>query len=239
MFIKIVGYVKCKNIVAYSHGKVFTRIKRLVMEVGMEEKINAVTHGVGTGLALIGLMALLASVYARNDIWCITSAVVYGSSLVLLYLASTLYHSFTGRKVKQVFQIIDHAAIYVLIAGTYTPFLLILLRGTFGWIMFGVIWGMAIAGIAFQTVFAQRFKILSTIGYLVMGWMIVFLANPLLEALSTPGLVWLVAGGVLYSAGTVFFLSGKVPFNHAIWHLFVLAGSLAHFVTVYFYVLPG
>jgi hemolysin III len=209
------------------------------MEVKMEEKMNAVTHGVGAGLALIGLAALLASALGRNDIWCITSAVVYGVALVLLYLASTLYHSFTNRKVKSVFQVIDHAAIYVLIAGTYTPFLLVLLRGTFSWIMFGVIWGLAIIGIIFQTVFAQRFKILSTVGYLLMGWMIVLLARPLSAALPMPGLIWLVSGGVLYSVGTIFFLSRRLPFHHAIWHLFVLAGSLAHFVTVYFYVLPG
>jgi len=204
----------------------------------MEEKINAVTHGVGTGLAVAGLVALMVSVYGAGDIWCVTSAIMYGVSLVLLYLASTLYHSFTGRKVKQVFQIIDHAAIYVLIAGTYTPFLLILIRGTLGWIMFGVIWGLAVVGILFKTMFAQRFEIMSTVGYLLMGWLVVFLGKPLVMALPTPGLIWLVAGGLLYSLGSVFYLARRIPFHHAIWHLFVIAGSVAHFITVYFYVLP-
>ncbi|HWR29465.1 MAG TPA: hemolysin III family protein [Negativicutes bacterium] len=204
----------------------------------MEEKLNAVTHGVGAGLAVLALVALLVSVHAAGDIWCVTSAVMYGVSLVVLYLASTLYHSFSGRRVKQVFQIIDHSAIYVLIAGTYTPFLLILLRGTLGWIMFGVIWGLAVVGILFKTVFTQRFEILSTVGYLLMGWLIVFLGKPLVMALPTPGLIWLVAGGLLYSLGSVFYLARRLPFHHAIWHLFVIAGSAAHFVTVYFYVLP-
>jgi len=204
----------------------------------MEEKLNAVTHGVGAGLAVIALVALLVSVHAAGDIWCVTSAVMYGVSLVVLYLASTLYHSFSGRKVKQVLQIIDHSAIYVLIAGTYTPFLLILLRGTLGWIMFGVIWGLAVVGILFKTVFTQRFEILSTVGYLLMGWLIVFLGKPLVMALPTPGLIWLVAGGLFYSLGSVFYLARRLPFHHAIWHLFVIAGSAAHFVTVYFYVLP-
>ena len=204
----------------------------------MEEKLNAVTHGVGAGLAVIALVALLVSVHAAGDIWCVTSAVMYGVSLVVLYLASTLYHSFSGRKVKQVFQIIDHSAIYVLIAGTYTPFLLILLRGTLGWIMFGVIWGLAVVGILFKTVFTQRFEILSTVGYLLMGWLIVFLGKPLVMALPTPGLIWLVAGGLFYSLGSIFYLARRLPFHHAIWHLFVIAGSAAHFVTVYFYVLP-
>lgn len=204
----------------------------------MEEKLNAVTHGVGAGLAVVALVALLVSVHAAGDIWCVTSAVMYGVSLVMLYLASTLYHSFSGRKVKQVFQIIDHSAIYVLIAGTYTPFLLILLRGTLGWIMFGVIWGLAVVGILFKTVFTQRFEILSTLGYLLMGWLIVFLGKPLVMALPTPGLIWLVAGGLFYSLGSIFYLARRLPFHHAIWHLFVIAGSAAHFVTVYFYVLP-
>jgi len=204
----------------------------------MEEKLNAVTHGVGAGLAVVALVALLVSVHAAGDIWCVTSAVMYGVSLVVLYLASTLYHSFSGRKVKQVFQIIDHSAIYVLIAGTYTPFLLILLRGTLGWIMFGVIWGLAVVGILFKTVFTQRFEILSTVGYLLMGWLIVFLGKPLVMALPTPGLIWLVAGGLFYSLGSIFYLARRLPFHHAIWHLFVIAGSAAHFVTVYFYVLP-
>jgi hemolysin III len=205
----------------------------------MEEKLNAITHGAGAGLAVVGLVALILSVRATDDVWCVSSALIYGMSLVLLYLASTLYHSFTGRKVKQVFQIIDHAAIYVLIAGTYTPFLLLLVRGTLGWIMFGVVWGLALAGILFQALFIQRFKILSTLGYLLMGWLAVFLAKPLWLALPAPGLAWLVAGGILYTLGSVFYMARRVPYHHAIWHLFVIAGSIAHFVTVYCYVLPG
>ena len=205
----------------------------------MEERLNAVTHGVGTGLSVVGLTALLLSACATGDVWCIAGAVVYGVSLVLLYLSSTLYHSFTDRKVKQILQIIDHSAIYVLIAGTYTPFLLIVLRGLVGWILFGVIWGLAITGIVFQAMFARRFKIISTVGYLLMGWLIVFAAKPLVTALPTAGLFWLVAGGLLYSLGSIFYLARKLPFHHAIWHLFVIAGSAAHFITVYFYVLAG
>jgi hemolysin III len=163
---------------------------------------------------------------------------IYGISLFLLYLASTLYHSFTNEKLKYIFKIFDHAAIYLLIAGTYTPFTLVLLHGTLGWIVFSVIWGLALIGIMFQVFFVKRFKVLSTLCYLFMGWLIVVCIKPLAAALPVMGLSWLIIGGLFYTVGAVFYLWKRLPYNHAIWHLFVIAGSASHFITVSYYILP-
>ncbi|WP_288186199.1 hemolysin III family protein [uncultured Sporomusa sp.] len=204
----------------------------------MEEILNAATHGVGTIFALIGLGVLTVSVYSNGSIWHLLSVIIYGTSLVLLYLSSTLYHSFTNERAKYILKIFDHAAIYVLIAGNYTPFTLIPLHGALGWTIFSVIWVLAIIGIIFQIFFVNRFKVFSTLCYLLMGWFAVVMIKPLLVTLPIEGIYWLVGGGLFYSVGAIFYLVHKIPYNHAIWHLFVLAGSIAHFVAVLKYVLP-
>ncbi|MCE5286731.1 MAG: hemolysin III family protein [Pelosinus sp.] len=204
----------------------------------MEERLNALTHGIGASLSLIGLLALVISAYLYGGIWHLVSFSIYGTSLFLLYLASTLYHSFTNERLKYIFKIFDHAAIYLLIAGTYTPFALVLLHGTLGWTVFGVIWGLALIGIVFQVFFVKRFKILSTLCYLFMGWFIVVCIKPLANTLPAMGLSWLVIGGLFYTVGAVFYLWKRIPYNHAIWHLFVIAGSACHFITVSYYILP-
>lgn len=204
----------------------------------MEEVMNAVTHGIGTLLAVAGLVLLTVLAYLHGDIWHIVSFSIYGTTLVLLYLASTLYHSFTNERVKRVFKILDHSAIYLLIAGTYTPFTLVPLHGVLGWTVFGVVWGLAVIGIIFKVFFTGRFKLVSTICYLGMGWFIVFAIKPLLATVPALGMSWLFVGGLFYSLGSIFYLWKKIPYNHAIWHLFVLAGSVSHFIAVFFYVLP-
>lgn len=204
----------------------------------LEEILNAVTHGVGTLLAIIALSVLTTAAYLNGGVWHLVSFIIYGVSLVLLYLASTLYHSFSNEKVKSVFKFFDHAAIYVLIAGNYTPFTLIPLHGALGWTIFGVIWGLALIGIIFKFFFVKRFKIFSTLCYLLMGWLSVVMIKPLLATLPVEGIYWLVVGGVFYTVGAIFYLARKLPYNHTIWHLFVLAGSISHFIVVFKYVLP-
>ena len=159
-------------------------------------------------------------------------------TLILLYSASTLYHSVQKPQIKSICKVLDHSCIYLLIAGTYTPFLLVTLRGVLGWTMFGVIWFLAVSGVVLKIFFVHRFKIISTIAYVLMGWIIIFAIKPLIDSLPTGGIVWLIAGGLAYTLGVVFYAWKKLPFNHAIWHLFVLAGSICHFFAVIFYVLP-
>lgn len=204
----------------------------------MEEKLNAVTHGFGACLALIGLLVLAVAASCNGSIWHVVSFVIYGSSMVLLYLMSTLYHSFSNERIKYIFKILDHSAIYLLIAGTYTPFMLVALHGTLGWMIFAAIWIIAVIGIVFQIFFVKRFKIFSTCCYLAMGWFAVVTIKPLMASLPGPGLFWLLAGGVFYSVGAIFYLWRRMPYNHAVWHMFVLAGSAAHFVAILVYVLP-
>lgn len=210
----------------------------VVPGIRLEEILNAVTHGIGTLLALIALIVLTASAYLYGGTWHLVSGMIYGISLVLLYLASTLYHSFTNEKIKYGLKIFDHAAIYVLIAGNYTPFTLIPLHGTIGWTMFSVIWGLALLGVILKIFFVKRFKVLSTLCYLFMGWLAVVMIKPLLATLPIEGIYWLVGGGLIYTVGAMFYLARKIPYHHTIWHLFVLAGSIAHFVAVFKYVLP-
>lgn len=203
-----------------------------------EEIINAVTHGIGALLAsaALGLLVVFASLY--GNIWHIVSFSVYGASLILLYSLSTLYHSFQSEKVKAIFKILDHSAIYVLIAGTYTPYALVTLRGALGWSIFGSVWGLAVVGIVFKAFFARRFKLVSTLSYVLMGWVIVLALKPLMANLSAQGVLWLILGGVSYSVGAVLYLFKKIPYNHAIFHLFVLGGSICHYFSILFYVLP-
>lgn len=204
----------------------------------MEEVMNAVTHGIGTLLSVAGLVLLTVLAYLHGDIWHIVSFSIYGTTLVLLYLSSTLYHSFTNERIKRIFKVLDHSAIYLLIAGTYTPFTLVPLHGVLGWTIFGLVWGFAVIGIALKIFFTGRFKLLSTLCYLGMGWFIVFAIKPLIDTVPAFGMTWLLVGGLFYTLGSIFYLWKKIPYNHAIWHLFVLAGSISHFIAVFFYILP-
>lgn len=213
------------------------------MEIGAyskkEELANSITHGVGIALSLAAIVILVALASREGDLWKILSFSIYGGSLILLYTASTLYHSFTDQKVKHYLKIFDHSAIYLLIAGTYTPFMLVLLRDSIGWVLFGIVWSLALLGIVFKLFFVGRFKILSTLIYLLMGWMVAFAFKPMIDNIPEGGLSWLLAGGICYSLGVVFYLWKKIPYHHAIWHLFVLGGSICHFFAVLFYVLPA
>lgn len=204
-----------------------------------EELANSITHAIGMALSLAALVILVVYASIQGDGWKIVSFSIYGVSMLLLYTASTLYHSFSSERAKHYLKIFDHAAIYLLIAGTYTPFLLVMLRGAWGWSLFAIVWGLAILGIIFKLFFVHRFQIFSTIIYLLMGWLIVVAFRPLIANIPERGLYWMLAGGLFYSFGVIFYLWERVPYHHAIWHLFVLAGSICHFFAVLFYVLPS
>ncbi|MCB9283148.1 MAG: hemolysin III family protein [Lewinellaceae bacterium] len=202
----------------------------------LEERVNTITHGIGAGLSITALVLLLATCRDCGAIRMVSFS-VYGASLVLLYLASAIYHGVMAEKLKEVFARIDHSAIYLLIAGTYTPFTLLTLKGPWGWTLFGVIWGLAIIGVAYKLFFYQdKYRAISAVLYIGMGWLAIFAIKPLIQNLPTGGLIWLFAGGLSYSFGVIFYLWEKLPFNHGIWHLFVLGGSICHFIAVYYYV---
>jgi len=203
-----------------------------------EEILNIATHGVGFILSIVALVLLVVFASIYGTAWHIVSYSIYGVSLVVLYLASTLFHWSKKPSRRRKLNVFDHASIYLLIAGTYTPLLLVTLRGPWGWSLFGVVWGMAILGIILKFFFTGRYNKLSTFAYLVMGWVVLIAVKPLIENLDSTGLMWLSIGGLSYSIGAVFFLVNKIPYNHAIFHLFVLGGSFAHFVTIFCYVLP-
>lgn len=190
-------------------------------------------------LSVAGLAVLVTLAALRGTVWHIVGCSVYGATLVVLYTASTFYHSLRSPRLKRFFRILDHASIYLLIAGTYTPFTLVNLRGGWGWMLFGLVWGLAALGILFKIFFVDRFPIASTAVYLLMGWLAVIAIKPLLMLVPSGGLLWLLAGGLAYTAGIVFFAWGKMPYNHAVWHVFVLAGSICHYFAVLFYVLPA
>ena len=204
----------------------------------LEEKTNIVSHAIGLGLSVIALLLMLLRASGSGNILHVISAGIFGISLIALYAASTFYHSAKEPKKRARLRINDHATIYILIAGTYTPFTLVTLNGWVGWTIFGISWGMAISGVILKLFFTGRYNVLSTLMYVFMGWIIVFALKPLINSLAPDGLVWLVAGGVAYTTGAVIYSIKKIPFNHAIFHLFVLLGSFCHFVSVYFYVLP-
>ncbi|HDQ05062.1 MAG TPA: hemolysin III family protein [Deltaproteobacteria bacterium] len=204
----------------------------------MEEIFNSITHGTGALMSLAGLVLLIVFASLYGEARHIVSCTIFGVSLVLLYTASTLYHSFRKPRVKFVFKIIDHSCIYILIAGTYTPFMLVAVRGVLGWTIFGIVWGMTVLGILFKSFFIHRFKIFSTLTYIAMGWIAIFAIKPIFQNLSEGAIFWLIAGGLAYTVGTIFYAWKKLPFNHSIWHSFVLAGSICHFVAVLFYIIP-
>ena len=197
-----------------------------------EELVNSCTHGVGLILSVAGFATLLSLAVMRGSALRIASCAVYGSTLMCLYAASTLYHSSRSRRLKRILRICDHSAIYLLIAGTYTPFLIVNLRGGWGWSLFGIVWGLAMAGILFKLWFVEHFSVLSTVVYLLMGWLVIVAIRPMLHSVPPRGLLWLLTGGVLYTVGVVFYAWRKVPYNHAIWHGFVLAGSICHYFAV-------
>jgi hemolysin III len=203
-----------------------------------EETINALTHGLGALFSLAGFIVLVVLASLRGNAWHIVSCSIYGLTLVLLFSSSTLYHGCRSPRAKHVCHIIDHASIYLLIAGTYTPFVLVTLRGGWGWSLFGVVWGLALAGIVFQVFFVNRFRVLQVLIYLLMGWLVVIAFKPLLSKMPRPGMFWLVAGGLSYTLGVIFYMWKKLPFHHAVWHLFVLAGAMCHYFAILFYVLP-
>jgi hemolysin III len=203
-----------------------------------EEIASSIIHGLGAGLAAAALAILVVFAARLGDPWRVVSFSIYGATLVLLYSASTLYHALTPARAKHLFRIFDHAAIYLLIAGTYTPFLLVTLRGPWGWTLFGISWTVAILGVVQASLALDKLKIWSLVAYVVLGWLIVIVAKPLLAALPLPGILWLVGGGLCYTLGVFFYVKMRIPFNHAIWHLFVLGGSVCHFFAMLLYVLP-
>jgi len=203
-----------------------------------EEFLHAVTHGAGVIFAIVCLSWMLHISIGTADPWRITSSVVYGLSLIALFLSSTLYHAWPETPLKKHLRILDHCAIYLLIAGTYTPFLLVAMRSGTGWWLFGAVWTLATAGILTKLWLRHRYPRLTLFSYLALGWLVVLAAPEVAAAIGPRGMAWVVAGGLFYTVGAAFYAAKKLPFNHAIWHLFVLAGCVCHFLAVAWYVLP-
>jgi len=204
----------------------------------MEERINISSHVFGLLLSVAALILLVVHASVSGDVWHIVSFSIFGSSLIILFAASTIYHSAKDAATRARLRVVDHASIYILIAGTYTPFTLVTLNGPVGWTIFGIIWGMALSGIVLKLFFTGRYELVSTLMYVFMGWIIVFAISPLIDKLPPDGLFWLVAGGIAYTVGAILYGIKKIKFNHAIFHIFVLIGAFFHFIAVYFYVLP-
>ena len=198
---------------------------------------NAITHGIGAAFAVAGAVYLIAA-STRGTVWLVVSCSVFSGTLVLVYVCSTLYHSLVRTRARHVLQVLDHSSIYLLIAGTYTPFTLIALRGPLGWFIFCVVWSLAIAGVVFKSFAVERFAVASALVYLFQGWFIVVAVRPLLHAIGWHGMIWLGAGGLAYTLGIVFFALDRLRYFHAAWHLFVLAGSVAHYFAILFYLVP-
>lgn len=203
-----------------------------------EELFNSISHGIGFLLSVAALVLAVIQAAFHGDAWCVVSAAIYGSTLILLYCMSTLYHSITHPTAKKVFRIFDHTTIFLLIAGTYTPITLVSMRGTIGWIIFGIVWGTAVLGIVLNSISIEKFKKFSMIAYIAMGWAVVIGVKPLINSMETRGLLLLVFGGLFYTIGIIFYALKKFKFMHSIWHLFVLAGSVLQYFAVYFYILP-
>lgn len=212
-------------------------IKKQIQKLSIEEIANTLTHGFGLFLSIIGLIVLVYLAAFYGDIWHILSSVVYGLSLIVLYAASTFYHGSSTPERKKILQLIDHCCIYLLIAGTYTPFTLIALRGTFGTSLFILVWTFALIGIALKIFFHNRIPAASVVSYLVMGWIGIFAVQPLFEKLGWMPLILIVAGGLIYTLGTIFYGWKTLKHHHAVWHLFVLGGSICHFLAISIYVL--
>jgi len=205
----------------------------------IEEKINIISHAIGFILSIVALVLLVRHATLHGDVWHIVSFSIFGASLIILYAASTFYHSAKKSELRNRLKIIDHASIYVLIAGTYTPFTLVTLNGTIGWVIFGTSWGLALTGIILKLFFTGKYNLISTIMYVLMGWVIIFAIKPLINNLPLEGLLWLFAGGISYTIGAALYSIKKIKLNHAVFHMFVLIGSFCHFMSVVFYVLPS
>jgi len=204
-----------------------------------EEKINIISHAVGFILSIVALILLVMHANLHGDVWHIVSFSIFGVSLIILYTASTFYHSAKKPKLRSRLRIVDHASIFILIAGTYTPFTLVTLNGTIGWVIFGTSWGLALTGIILKLFFTGKYKLISTIMYILISCIIVFAIKPLIENLPLEGLLWLFAGGISYIIGAILYSIKRIKLNHAIFHIFVLIGSFCHFISVFFYVLPN
>ncbi|WP_411895566.1 PAQR family membrane homeostasis protein TrhA [Winogradskyella sp. A2] len=202
----------------------------------LEEQLNSWSHGIGACLGIAGLVLLILSVDQTKS-FHLFSVIVYGISIIVLFLASTLYHAVESEKRKHYFRIIDHISIYLLIAGTYTPVLLIQLTDSLGWTLFWTVWGIALFGVILKLFFTGKFEVFSTSLYLIMGWLIVFDFSNLSDALGSNGVLWLFAGGLFYTVGIIFYAIQRLPFNHVIWHFFVLGGAICHFFMIYFHVI--
>ena len=203
-----------------------------------EELAHSITHGIGVALSIAGLVLLVTLAATRGDAWHVVSCSIFGTTLVFLYTASTLYHSITHPGAKKVLRVFDHAAIFLLIAGTYTPFTLVTLRGGWGWTLFVIVWGLALVGIIYKITARNRFRFLSVLLYLAMGWLVLIAIEPMVTSMPKPGLILLLAGGLCYTLGVIFYAWKRLPYGHAVWHLFVLAGSICHFFAVLLYVIP-
>lgn len=204
----------------------------------IEEWLNSATHGLGALLSIIGTVVLVVAASRMGDSWKIVSFSIFGATLILLYVASAFYHGSRRPKLRAAFKTLDHCAIFLLIAGTYTPFLLVNMRGTVGWTFFSIIWSLAITGVVLKVLFRHRFRLVRVAIYLVMGWLIVFASADLMNSLSETALHLTIAGGLVYTVGVVFYLLDRIPYMHAIWHLFVIGGSACHFSAIYAGVLP-
>jgi hemolysin III len=200
-----------------------------------EEIFNSITHGVGALFSLIAMIILVAYGGMQRDIWRIVSFSIYGFTMFFLYLSSTLYHSIFHEKTKRIFRILDHAAIFLLIAGSYTPIVLIPMRGALGWTIFGLVWSLALIGIVLKIFSFEKTKYISLILYVAMGWVIVLAAKPMLSVIPKELFFWILVGGLFYTLGLIFYLVKKIPYNHGIWHLFVLGGSIIHFLGFLFH----
>ena len=209
--------------------------KPITSESSTERIFNSITHGIGSVLSVVALILMVVYASYNSDAWSIVGVSIFGATLIVLYMSSTLYHAFPRGRVKQIFKTLDQSFIYLLIAGTYTPVLLITLRTTLGWIVFGLIWAMAIGGITHRIFFFDKLKTLSLVSYITMGWLSLIVLKSLLNAAPVELVVWLLIGGAFYTGGLIFYSWERLPFNHAIWHLFVLGGSFSHFMGIYLY----
>lgn len=215
------------------------QVKAEVYQESLAEEIaNAITHGIGAALSVAALTSLIIFAAMRGDSWHVVSVSIYGATLVFLYMASTLYHGIQSQPAKRVFHIMDHVGIALLIAGTYTPLLLVKMRNTEGLIFLGIIWGLALLTASIKSFFTNEYTILSTLAYLIMGCLSIFLVRDMINSMGMGGFWWMMVGGISYILGIIPFLWERLPFNHAIWHLFVIGGSTCHFLAILFYVLP-
>jgi hemolysin III len=213
----------------------YLRTRKRYIQTPEEEVANSITHGIGAGLSIAGFIILLLAAYSGGGFWKITSLIIFGASMVALYLSSTVYHMARRPGVKYLLRICDHSTIFLLIAGTYTPFALVTLRDEGGWVIFSIIWALAGVGIIFKIFFVEKMKIISPLLYLLMGWMIVLLVEPMSVSMPQNGIILLLAGGLSYSVGLIFFAWHRIPFNHSIWHVFVMGGTACHFFGFLFY----